>query len=125
MIEDCEKLFCYTDNWDILLASIFFIVRALFDVYYSIEKITKRGEEWRLRTFFKKNVFRYVLSLFTAVGLMLSLPELIHWIFSMTTDINFSWNIAFSASIGYAPIELFLIVKRKLKKKAEEYEDGL
>lgn len=108
---------------DVLVAVIFFIVRGLMDLYLSHEKVIKRNEVWSTQRFLNKNIFRYALSWMAAIGLMIALPEGITFVSSDLFDKQFTWNVFYSGVIGYAPIELFLYIKKKLKKRALELDE--
>lgn len=111
----------HIDGWDFIVAAIFFFLRGMFDIYFSMEKIDADNNKWKISMFWSKNWFRYLLSFFTALSLLVVLPEFSIWILKITIDLDIHWNIGFSGVVGYAPTEIFLMVKRKIKKKADNY----
>lgn len=110
---------------DFVSAFMFFILRALLDVYTAQSKINKRpGPDFSAKIFFEKNWLRYTASAVAAVGLLIALPEGLSWFMrEVFSRDEFEWNTILSASVGYAPIEIFLFIKKKMRKKTNEISD--
>jgi hypothetical protein len=106
---------------DILSALLFFTARKFLDMYYSRELDVLKDVKWSIGRFYTENGVRYIASFFLAGGFLVAIPEGMSVLSKeFFGGVEIYWNPLFSGAIGYAPIEIMLFFKKKVRRKIKE-----
>lgn len=119
-MEQIQYVFGHIALSDFFASGLFFLLRGMLDLYMAEKKVRETGRHFSAVIFHKKNWIKYATSAIAIVCLLYVAPgaiPLLEYVFDFTTPEMLQWNIAYSAIIGYLPLEIVLFLMRRTKKK--------